>query len=443
MTVRSLGWASTAAVERALRNLRGGTLLLATAVGTAEYGAGAPTVRVTVHQADFFRRLLLRGSVGAGESYMDGEWDCDDLPALLRIMLRNRSALEGLEGLASVPAAVGDALGHRFRRNTLRGSRRNIHAHYDLGNDFFRIFLDQGMSYSCAVYDTGAESLEEASAAKLERLCRKLQLGPDDHLLDVGCGWGGLAIYAAERFGCRVTAVTVSEAQHRHARERVAACGLGERIKVLARDYRRVTGQFDKIVSVEMVEAVGHDHLDRYFAACSHLLKPSGLMALQAIVIRDSRYRRALHRADFIKKHIFPGGFIPSVSVLTRAAAKADLTLVNLEDFGLDYARTLREWRLRLDAGAHRLPAQLAPQQPSPSDNASCPSPSRPAACQQAAGSRHPKSDKLLEERFVRMWRFYFAYCEAGFAERATSDVQMLLAPGGWRGPVWRARGSA
>ena len=393
-------------VQRALRNLRGGTLLLATPAGTKEYGEGTPSVRVTVHRADFFRRLLLHGSVGAGESYMDGEWDCDDLPALLGIMLRNRSALDGLEGLASLPATVAAALGHRLRRNTLRGSRRNIHAHYDLGNEFFRIFLDRSMSYSSAVYDSGEESLEEASEAKLERLCRKLELGPDDHLLDIGCGWGGLAIHAAQRFGCRVTAITVSEAQHRHARERACAAGLGDRVEVLAEDYRRVTGQFDKIVSVEMVEAVGHDFLDRYFAACSRLLKPSGLMALQAIVIRDSRYRRALYRADFIKKHIFPGGFIPSVSVLTRAAAKADLSLVNLEDFGLDYARTLREWRLRLDAGAHCLPAQL-------------------------------------DERFVRMWRFYFAYCEAGFAERATSDVQMLLTPGGWRGPVWRARPQA
>ena len=398
--------ASMAVVERALRNLQGGTLLLATAAGTTAYGAGTPTVRVTVHRAGFFRRLLLHGSVGAGESYMDGDWDCDDLAALLRIMLRNRSALEGLEGLASLPASVAAALAHRLRRNTLRGSRRNIRAHYDLGNDFFRAFLDHSMSYSCAVYDSGRESLEEASEAKLERICRKLELGPNDHLLDVGCGWGGLAIHAAQRFGCRVTAITVSEAQHRHAHERVAACGLRERVKVLVRDYRRVTGQFDKVVSVEMVEAVGHDFLDRYFAACSRLLKPSGLMALQAIVIRDSRYRRALHRADFIKKHIFPGGFIPSVSALTRAAATADLTVVNLEDFGLDYARTLREWRLRLDAGADRLPAQL-------------------------------------DESFVRMWRFYFAYCEAGFAERATSDVQMLLTREGWRGPVWRARGMA
>ena len=416
MSIRPL---AVTVVESALRNLRGGTLLLTTAAGTSEYGAGTPTVRVTVHQADFFRRLLLHGSVGAGESYMDGEWDCDDLPGLLRIMLRNRSALQGLEGVASLPATVAAALRHSFRRNTLRGSRRNIHAHYDLGNGFFRTFLDHTMSYSCAVYDTGAESLEDASEAKLTRLCRKLALGADDHLLDIGCGWGGLAIHAAQRFGCRVTAVTVSEAQYRYALERVAACGLSERVKVLARDYRRITGQFDKIVSVEMVEAVGHDYLDRYFTACARLLKPTGLMALQAIVIRDRRYRRALHRADFIKKHIFPGGFIPSVSVLTRAAAKVDLTLVNLEDFGLDYARTLREWRLRLDAGAHRLSADLASQEPLPSGNVSCPSPGR----------------------FLRMWRFYFAYCEAGFAERATSDVQMLLAPGGWCGPVWRARG--
>ena len=397
---------ATAAVERALASLRAGTVLLKTPQGTTRWGEGTPEVRVTVHQSAFFRRLLLRGSVGAGESYMDGEWDCDDLPALLGIMLRNRSALLGVEGLASLPATLADALRHRLRRNTQHGSRRNIRAHYDLGNDFFRTFLDQNMSYSCAVYDTGQESLDEAGDAKLERLCRKLELCPDDHLLDIGCGWGGLAIYAARRFGCRVTAITVSEAQCQHACERVAARGLDDRIAVRVVDYRHVEGQFDKIASVEMVEAVGHDFLGRYFATCSRLLREGGLMALQAIVIRDSRYRRALHRADFIKKHIFPGGFIPSVSVLTSAAARADLTLVNLEDFGLDYARTLGEWRRRLDAAGDRLPASL-------------------------------------DERFRRMWRFYFSYCEAGFAERATSDVQMLLTPGGWRGPVWRARGSA
>ena len=390
-------------VERALRQLRSGTVVLETTDGASAFGEGAPVVPVVVHQPDFFRRVLLHGSVGAGESYMDGEWDCDDLPALFGIMLRNRSALEGLDGLASLPATLIGAARHRMRRNSQGGSRRNIHAHYDLGNEFFRIFLDRDMSYSSAVYDTGEETLDEAGAAKLDRLCRKLGLKAEDHLLDIGCGWGGLAVHAARRFGCRVTAITVSKEQHRFARERVADSGLGDRVEVLLMDYRRVQGRFDKIVSVEMVEAVGHDYLERYFAACSRLLREGGLMALQAIVIRDSRYRRALHRADFIKKHIFPGGFIPSVSVLTNAAAKADLTLVNLEDFGLDYAYTLREWRLRLDAGVDRLPA-------------------------------------ALDERFVRMWRFYFAYCEAGFAERATSDVQMLLAPSGRRGPVWRAR---
>ena len=394
-----------AVVERALGHLKSGTVVLETSDGVAAFGAGAPEVRVVVQRPSFFRRLLLGGSVGAGEGYMDGEWDCDDLPVLLAIMLRNRPALAGLEGLVSLPTTLVDAVRHRLRRNTQGGSRRNIHAHYDLGNDFFRIFLDQGMGYSCAVYDNGDETLDEAGAAKLERLCRKLELKPDEHLLDIGCGWGGLAIHAAERFGCRVTAITVSDEQRRHAEERVQALGLGERVDVQLMDYRRVQGRFDKIVSVEMVEAVGHDYLERYFADCSRLLRQGGLMALQAIVIRDSRYRRALHRADFIKKHIFPGGFIPSVSVLTSAAAKADLTLVNLEDFGLDYARTLREWRRRLDANV----GSLAP---------------------------------TVDERFVRMWRFYFAYCEAGFAERATSGVQMLLAPGGWRGPVWRSPGT-
>ena len=403
-TTRSAGM-MRGAVLRALAAIETGTVVVTDAEGTVTFGAGEPVARLAVRDPAFYRYLALGGSVGAGESYMDGHWDCDDLVALVRIMAGNRGALGGLEGTAAAPAALVAAVGHAWRRNTRKGSRRNIEAHYDLGDELFRLFLDERMMYSSAVYDTGDETLERASEAKLLRLCRKLDLRPGDHLLEIGSGWGGLAVFAAERFGCRVSTATISTAQYEHARALVDARGLGRRVKVLHADYRSLAGRYDKLVSVEMVEAVGHQYLDTYFQTCARLLRPEGLMAMQAIVIRDTHYRLALRQADFIKRYIFPGGFIPSNSVLATAAGAVDLALVNLEDFGCDYALTLREWRRRLEANRRRA-AALG-----------------------------------FDERFLRMWRFYFAYCEGGFLERAISDVQMLFAMPGYRGPVWRAPG--
>ena len=393
------------AVRRALAAIEAGTVVVSDGDGTLAFGRGEPVARVRVHAAAFYRRLALGGSVGAGESYMDGCWDCDDLVSLVRIMARNQRALGGIEGRLATPAALLDAVAHGWRRNTVRGSRRNARAHYDLGDEFFRLFLDERLMYSAAAYDRGVETLERASEAKLLRLCRKLDLGPGDHLLEIGTGWGGLAVFAAERFGCRVTTTTISRAQYESARELVAGRRLSERVEVLPLDYRALTGRYDKLVSVEMVEAVGHQYIDGFFRACGRLLRPDGLMAMQAIVIRDAAYPAALRRADFIKKYIFPGGFIPCNGVLTTAAGAADLALVNLEDFGLDYARTLREWRRRLEARRERAVALG------------------------------------FDERFLRMWRFYFAYCEGGFLERAISDVQMLFAMPDHRGPAWRATG--
>ena len=393
------------AVHRALRAIAGGTVIVADSRGEASYGTGAPVARIVVKAPDFYRNLLLGGSVGAGESYMAGHWDSDDLVALVRIMARNRRALDGLDGPLASPAAWLGAFALALQRNSRKGSRRNIKAHYDLGDDLFRLFLDERMMYSAAVFDTGEETLEQASEAKLLRLCRKLDLRPGDHLLEIGTGWGGLAVFAAQRFGCRVTTTTISNAQYEHARALVREQGLCGQIDVLRSDYRELTGRFDKLVSVEMVEAVGHQFLDTFFRTCARLLKPGGLMAMQAITIRDAVYRRALKRADFIKRYIFPGAFIPCNSVLTRSAGDADLVLVNLEDFGTDYALTLREWRRRLDA------------------------------------NREKAAALGFDERFLRMWRFYFAYCEGGFLERSISDVQILLAKPGYRGPVWRAPG--
>ena len=392
-----------AAVHRALGAIESGTVTVRDSLGEAAFGSGDPIASISVRDPAFYRSLLLGGSVGAGESYMEGHWDSEDLVALVRIMALNRQALGGLDGALAAPAGILRAAAHAWRRNSRGGSRRNVQAHYDLGDDLFRLFLDERLMYSAAVFEAGTETLDQASDAKLLRLCRKLDLRPSDHLLEIGTGWGGLAAFAAERFGCRVTTTTISNAQYRHARALVRERGLSGQVEVLRSDYRDLTGRFDKLVSVEMVEAVGHQYLDAYFRACARLLKPSGLMAMQAITIRDAAYRQALKRADFIKRHIFPGGFIPCNGVLTRSAGAADLVLVNLEDIGPDYALTLREWRRRLEA------------------------------------NRQKGAALGFDERFLRMWRFYFAYCEGGFLERSISDVQMLFAMPGHRGSAWRA----
>ena len=392
------------ALARALTGIERGTLIIEDGDASLRFGAGEPRAKVTVRRPSFYRRVALGGTVGAGEAYMDGDWDCDDLVGLMRTLLANAPAMAKVDGSSTLSAQLGNFLQHLFRRNSRAGSRKNIRAHYDLSNAFFSTFLDQQMMYSSAVYEHEGASLEEASLAKLERLCRKLELSPDDHLLEVGTGWGGLAVYAASRFGCRVTTVTISREQFDAARARVRDAGLSSRVDVLLRDYRDVEGQFDKIVSVEMVEAVGHQYLDQYFRVLGRLLRPEGLMVLQAITIEDRRYRQALRSVDFIKKHIFPGSFIPSVSALvSSAAAQSETVLVNLEDIGFDYARTLRAWSGRFEARLAEV---------------------------EALG---------FDDAFVRMWRFYLAYCEAGFLERAISDVQMVFAGSRYRRQPWRA----
>jgi len=285
---------------------------------------------------------------------------------------------------------------HALQRNTRTGSRRNIAAHYDLGNDFFRLFLDENLMYSAAMFASPADTLEQASERKLRRICEKLDLRESDHLLEIGTGWGGMALFAAREYGCRVTTTTISAKQHALASERVREAGLGERITLLRSDYRDLEGRFDKLVSIEMVEAVGHQYLDGYFEKCASLLAPGGLALVQAITIEDHRYRQALESVDFIKRHIFPGSFIPCASVLVESAARAGrLRLLNLEDFGDSYALTIRHWRQRFHAQREQA---------------------------RALG---------LDERFLRLWDFYLCYCEGGFLEHAISDAQLLLAAPG------------
>ena len=357
---------------------------------------------IRVHDRRFYSDLALGGSIGAGEAYMAGSWTTCDLTSLVQIMIRNRAVMEAMDsGLARLANPVRKLL-HYLNRNTKDGSARNIAAHYDLGNDFFELILDRTLMYSCAIFERPHATLEEAALAKVDRICRKLELRPTDHLVEIGTGWGGFAIHAAKNYGCRVTTTTISLAQHDYAVKRIAAEGLQDRITVLLKDYRDLQGQFDKAVSIEMIEAVGHHFVDSYFRKCSGLLKPDGMMLLQAITIADQNYKSALRNVDFIKKYIFPGSFIPSVTALCDSITRAsDLRLFHLEDLTPNYAETLKHWRLRLFQHLDRVRALGYP------------------------------------EEFIRMWEFYLCYCEGGFRERYIGDVQMLLTkPASRRAPI-------
>ncbi len=347
---------------------------------------------VRIHHARSYTEIAFGGSVGAGESFMTGDWSTDDLTALARIFVVNRHVLDGMDGGLARLANPARRLLHALSRNTRRGSRRNIAAHYDLGNDFFELFLDPSMMYSCAVYERPDMTLQQAQQAKLDRLCRKLDLQPGDHLLEIGTGWGALAVHAARHYGCRVTTTTISRQQHALARERIDAAGLADRITLLLDDYRDLDGQYDKIVSVEMIEAVGHQYFDTFFECCSRLLAPGGTMVLQSITIDDRLYASARDSVDFIKRHIFPGCCIPSVGALAASIARAStLRLVDLEDIGPHYVTTLAQWRRNLLAQAAQVRERGYP-------------------------------DELL-----RMWLFYLSYCEGGFAERTLGNVQFVL----------------
>ncbi|MHB1541681.1 MAG: class I SAM-dependent methyltransferase [Steroidobacteraceae bacterium] len=394
--------ARLAAGEPGRRELRdaAGTVMLGTG------GARDPAVRLEILDPAFYRAVAGGGSVGAAQAYLEGMWRCsapgldgsDALVALVRILVRNRALLDGLEsGWASLAGAVRRAW-HATRRNSRAGSRRNIAAHYDLSNAFFGLFLSSDLMYSSALWADDADTLESASTRKLEAVCRRLALSSSDHVLEIGTGWGGFALHAARHYGCRVTTTTISRQQYELARERVRAAGLHHRIELRLEDYRDLGGRFDKLVSIEMIEAIGADHLEEYFATISRRLHPRGAALLQAITIEDHRYQQALTSVDFIKRHVFPGSFIPSVSAMMAAKTRAsDLALVALDDFGDSYARTLEAWR-------RRFMARLAEVR--------------------ALG---------FDERFIRLWEFYLAYCEGGFRERALGVAHLLLVKPEWR----------
>ena len=379
-----------------LRGLKRGQLVIEDAFGRIALGQAAghdsQPVLVRVEDLSLYRALATSGSVGAGEAYIRGHWRCDDLVGLIRLLLRNRDLLDGLEGGA---ARLGGWLLRAWaalKPNTRRGSREHIAAHYDLGNEFFKLFLSDDLMYSSALWEGADDTLEAASTRKLDAVCRSLELNCDDELIEIGTGWGGLALHAARHYGCRVTTTTISREQHALACERVARAGLSARIRVLLEDYRDLEGRYDKLVSIEMIEAVGAKYLPSYFAKIGTLLKPGGLALLQAITIEDHRYEHALHEVDYIKRHVFPGAFIPSVSAMIEAKRRVtDLNLTRFQDFGLSYARTLEVWRKRFLA-------------------------------QRAEVRRLGFGDA-----FIRLWEFYLAYCEGGFRERSIGVAHLTF----------------
>lgn len=383
-----------------LSPLQAGRLRLRDALGEVLLGSASsePQVTVTVDDPAFYRKVAAQGSVGAGESYINGDWHCDDLVALVRLLVRNRDLLDGME---HGPARLGGWLlrgWNRLRRNSREGSRRNIAAHYDLGNDFFRLFLCSDLMYSSALFEHAQEPLEAASRRKLERICQQLQLKPGDRVVEIGTGWGGFALHAAREHGCHVTTTTISAEQHALASRRVAEAGLQDRVTVLMQDYRDLQGQYDKLVSIEMIEAIGAEYLPTYMGTLQRLLKPDGVALLQAITIEDHRYEQARRSVDYIKRFVFPGSFIPSLSAIMAAkTAASDLQLIAQHDFGHSYALTLRAWRQRFLA---QLPAVHA---------------------------------QGFDARFCRLWEFYLAYCEGGFLERSIGVSHLLLARPGHR----------
>ena len=354
----------------------------------------APLVgEIHVHDAAAWGLVASGGSIGAGEAFIHGYWTSPDLTAVVRVFVSNLEVLDRMErGLARLNRPLVRGL-HWLNRNTRQGSQKNIAAHYDLGNDLFEQFLDPTMMYSAAQFSHIDDTLEQAQLNKLERICQKLALTPDDHLLEIGTGWGSMALYAATHYGCRVTTTTLSKEQHEYTRQRIEAQGLQDQVTLLLSDYRDLTGSYDKLVSIEMIEAVGHQFLPEYFQKCASLLKPDGVMLLQAITIREQRYEQAKHSVDFIQRYIFPGGALPSVQIMLQIVGRdTDMNLLHMEDFGLHYARTLRLWHDNFRRAHNRL------------------------------------RELGYDDYFLRLWEFYLCYCEGGFLERTIGTAQLLLA---------------
>ncbi|MEO6212528.1 MAG: cyclopropane-fatty-acyl-phospholipid synthase family protein [Vicinamibacterales bacterium] len=384
-----------------LRGVEGGTLIVECPGRTHRFGDGGDlegTLRVRNER--FFLRALAGSDIGIGESFMDGDWTSPDLVSLARLMLRNRRVLDNHSRIMGALHRLGGGIARRLRDNSLAGSRRHIQQHYDLGNDFFRLFLDaELLMYSCGYFESAIDSLEMSQVQKVDRVCRKLALTPADHVLEIGSGWGGFAVWASTHYGCRVTTTTISDEQYRHAVEWRSRIGeAGSRIEVLRSDYRQLTGQFDKVVSIEMFEAVGLNHYDEYFTAVDRLLTPDGSMLLQTITVDDQWFPTYHGTPDWIEKYIFPGGELASIGEIMKSLARTtSLSMYHAENWGTHYARTLRAWRARFHHHHDRV---------------------------RALG---------FDDRFMRMWDLYLAYCEAAFLERHAGLFQLVLVKNGSR----------
>ena len=382
-------------IDSHLENISTGHLLLELPDGTAKhYGDGSNPVTIKVNNPAFFQKVVLGGNVGMGEAWTDGDWDSDDLTGVLQLFINNISTLKKSGLTSALAKRAANVASHARNKNTKEGSRRNIHEHYDLGNDFYSLFLDrETMMYSSALFETPDESLPAAQQRKIHRLIELADIKPEHHVLEIGCGWGGFAIEAAKSTGCKVTGITISEEQFNYAKQRVAEEGLDGQIEILMCDYRDAQGTYDRIVSIEMLEAVGHQYYGTYLAACDRLLKPGGRVVLQVITIPDQRYDSYRKNPDWIQKYIFPGGMLPSLTELSKAMAKhTQFTVEHLDNIGVHYAETLRRWR-------HAFVE---------------------------------KREHLLElgydETFQRKWIYYLCYCEAGFQTRFTNNLHLVLA---------------
>jgi cyclopropane-fatty-acyl-phospholipid synthase len=377
----------------ALRRMRGGSIVLRYPDGRGRRfgdGRGPEIVVRVVRPEALWTAIARRTRIGLGEAYVDGHWDCDDLVGLLALLGRNAHGASE-RGAVRALHAVQELRPDRGERQSPQAARDNIHAHYDLGNDLFALMLGDTMTYSCAYWARPNLTLDEAQTAKLRQVCVKLRLGPNDHLLEIGCGWGGLAVLAAQESGCRVTGLTISAEQAAFARERVASAGLDDRVEIVERDYREQTGSFSKIASIEMIEAIGHAEHPRYFGAIDRMLAPNGIALVQAIGVPDERYERYRRTPDWIQQYVFPGSLLPSLHAIASALARTRLMIVGVEEIGVGYAATLRAWRENVERNVQEV---------------------------RALG---------YDGRFLRMWRFYLAFCEAGFAIRSLRNMQIVL----------------
>ena len=385
-----------------LGSIKVGSLTLHEGQDTQHFGhqgvPGEPQAELHIHNPAVYGQMLTGGSIASGETYIQGHWSSPAPDEVVRVFSANLATLDSLDTKQSWAMKIALNVAHRLNRNTAQGSRENIAAHYDLGNEFFALFLDPTMMYSSAIFQSRDTSLEDASVAKLDELCQQLELKPDDHLLEIGTGWGGMAIHAAKHYGCRVTTTTISREQYDRACQMVEQDGLGDRITLLCEDYRNLSGEYDKLVSIEMIEAVGHEFYKNYFECCTKLLKNDGKMVIQAITMADQRYKQARDSVDYIKRYIFPGGCLPSVAVIAdHVANDTDLQIVHLRDITEDYALTLSHWRNRFMSSLDRV---------------------------RSMG---------FEEEFIRMWEYYLCYCEGGFRERIISTVQLAFDKPGYR----------